>query len=152
MPKGLKIFLSIILVLLLIVTIFLTALKILDKHTKKEPLNSLYSTEALTVMKELKLQDEINNQAYSKTIEVLLETNNLRKEYLNEYFNINYENIYNFPTIINKLLDKNYNSEEINYITKNMSDDITIILNMDYIDILAFKDISNFDIRNIERF
>ena len=152
MPKGLKIFLSIILVLLLIVTIFLTTLKILDKHTKKEPLNSLYSTEALTVMKELKLQDEINNQAYSKTIEVLLETNNLRKEYLNEYFNINYENIYNFPTIINKLLDKNYNSEEINYITKNMSDDITIILNMDYIDILAFKDISNFDIRNIERY
>ena len=33
-----------------------------------------------------------------------------------------------------------------------MSDDITIILNMDYIDILAFKDISNFDIRNIERY
>ena len=33
-----------------------------------------------------------------------------------------------------------------------MSDDITIILNMDYIDILAFKDITNFDIENLERY
>ena len=152
MSKGLKIFLSIILVLLLIAIITLTTLKILNKQDKAPEPESPYSTKAIAAMEELHLLDDINNKEYSKTIEVLLETNNLRKEYLEEYFDIDYEEIYNFPNIINKLLDKNYTSEEINYITKNIKDDITILLNMDYVNILAFKDISNFDISNIERY
>ena len=152
MSKGLKIFLSIILVLLLIAIITLTTLKILNKQDKAPEPGSPYSTKAIAAMEELHLLDDINNKEYSKTIEVLLETNNLRKEYLEEYFDIDYEDIYNFPNIINKLLDKNYTSEEINYITKNIKDDITILLNMDYVNILAFKDISNFDISNIERY
>ena len=152
MSKGLKIFLSIILVLLLIAIITLTTLKILNKQDKAPEPESPYSTKAIAAMEELHLLDDINNKEYSKTIEVLLETNNLRKEYLEEYFDIDYEDIYNFPNIINKLLDKNYTSEEINYITKNIKDDITILLNMDYVNILAFKDISNFDISNIERY
>ena len=105
MSKGLKIFLSIILVLLLIAIITLTTLKILNKQDKAPEPESPYSTKAIATMEELNLLDDINNKEYSKTIEVLLETNNLRKEYLGEYFDIDYEDFYNFPIIINKLLD-----------------------------------------------
>lgn len=69
-------------------------------------------------MKDMNLYEDINDKEYSKTIEVLLENNNLKKEYLNDYLQIEYQNITNFSTTINKLLEKKYNTNEINYITK----------------------------------
>ena len=151
MNKKLKIFLISLLIIILLSVIIITTLKLLKNNQNNEETSS-YSATAVTIMKELNLYDEINNKAYSKTIEVLLENNNLEPQYLDEYYQINYTNITNFTTIINNLLAKNYNSDEINYITKNMIDDINILLNMNYIDILAFKDISNFDINNINRY
>ena len=151
MNKKLKIFLIALLIILLIAIITLTILKVTNNKKEGDETSS-YNEDAVTAMKELDLYDEINSKDYSETIEVLLENNKLEKEYLNEYYNINYINITNFSTIINELLDKNYNSEEINYILKNISDDIDILLNMDYVDILAFKDITNFDINKLERY
>ena len=151
MNKKLKIFLIALLIILLIAIITLTVLKVTNNKKEGDETSS-YNEEAIATMKELDLYDEINSKDYSETIEVLLENNKLEKEYLNEYYNINYINITNFSTIINELLDKNYNSEEINYILENISDDIDILLNMDYVDILAFKDITNFDINNLERY
>ena len=152
MNKGLKIFLIILLILLIITTIAITTLKLLQNHTEEIIEPSPYSEASLTVMRNLNLYDEINSKEYSKTVEVLLEDNELKKEYLEDYYEINYKNIHNFSTIINELLAKDYNSEEINYITANMKDNIDILLNMDYIDILAFKDITNFEINNVERY
>ena len=151
MNKRLKIFLIILLILILISVIVITTLKILDNTQNKEEISS-YNQTAVNTMKQMNLYDEINSKEYSKTVEVLLEDNELEEQYLDEYYQINYMNIPNFSTTINNLLAKNYNSEEINYITANMIDDINIILNMNYIDILTFKDISNFDINNIDRY
>ena len=153
MNKWVKISLSVLLVVLIIFIISITILKIFSSKTKEEEKDkSAYNLTSVNVMKELDLYEEINNHEYSKTVEVLLESNNFKKEYLNYYYDIEYKNITNFSTIINRLLDKNYNSEEINYITTNISDNINIILNMDYINILAYKDITNFDISKIERY
>ncbi len=151
MNKGLKIFLISLLIILIVAIITITTLKLLQHNNQPEE-TSPYSETAINVMKELNLYEEINKREYSQTIEVLLETNNLKEQYLENYYQIEYTNMTNFGNIINKLLDKNYNSEEINYITKNMKNDINILLNMDYIDILAFKDITNFDIENLERY
>ena len=151
MNKGLKIFLITFLIILIITIATLTTMKILQHNTKQEELSS-YSENAINVMKELNLYKEITEREYSQTIETLLENNDLQEQYLDDYYQIEYTNIANFSTIINELLNKNYNSEEINYIIKNKQNEINILLNMDYIDILAFKDISNFDINNYERY
>ena len=150
MKKGLKIFLIILLIILILSIIVITTLKIFNNDDLKNSSN--YSKTATSVMKEMNLYDEINSKEYSKTIEVLLENNKLKEKYLDEYYQINYSNIDDFSNTINNLLNKNYNSDEINYITENMSEDINILLNMEHIDILAFKNISNFDINNIERY
>ena len=152
MNKGLKIFLIIVLSLLLLSIIVLTILKIYQEKNRPEEVNSKYSQTSIKVMQDLNLYDEINSKEYSKTIEVLLEDNEFNTKYLNDYYQINYRSINNFSTIINELLDKTYNSEEINYIIANIPNNINILLNMEYIDILAFKDISNFDINNINRY
>ena len=151
MNKKLKIFLITLLIIILLIVIIVTTLRLFKNNQKTEETSS-YSEAAITVMEQMNLYDEINNKEYSKTIEVLLEDNKLEEQYLDKYYQINYINIANFSTTINNLLAKNYNSEEINYITANMSEDINILLNIDYIDILAFKDISNFDINNIDRY
>ncbi len=153
MNKKLTIFISIIIVILLIGITVLTIFKI---YKPNKPLNaespSAYSDNSLSVMKSLDLYETINNKAYSKTIEVLLENNALKKEYLNIYYEIDYVDLNNFSSIINQLIAKTYNSEEINYILTYIKDDINILLNMEYIDILAFKNITNFDINNLDRY
>ena len=152
MNKGLKIFLITFLIVILIAVISVTIIKIISNNNDDEKIDSSYNETAVIKMQELNLYDEINNKEYSKTIEVLLEENKLNEKYLNEYYNITYSNINNFSTIINQLLDKSYNSEEINYIISNYINNYDIILNMDYFDILSFKNISNFDINQIERY
>ena len=151
MNKKLKLFLIILLTVILLIVIIITTLKLL-KNNQNDKETSSYSDAAVSIMKQIDLYDEINSKNYSKTIEVLLEDNELKEQYLDEYYQINYTNIANFNTTINELLNKKYNSEEINYIIENMTNEINILLNMDYIDILAFKDISNFDINNIDRY
>ena len=155
MNKKLKVFLIILLSIILISLLIITVLKLINNNSDKKEIentSSNYSKTAVTTMKKMDLYDKINNQEYSKTIEVLLEDHELQEKYLDDYFKINYTNISNFSSTINKLLNKNYNSEEINYITKNFKNDIDILLNMEHIDILAFQDISNFDINNLNRY
>lgn len=88
----------------------------------------------------------------NKTIQVMKETNNYNTKYKNSYQDIHYVDIKDFTIIINAFLDKEYNTEEINYIIENYKDDLDILLNMEHINILEFKDISNFEIKKIERY
>ena len=70
MNKKLKIFLISLLIIILLSVIIITTLKLLKNNQNNEETSS-YSATAVTIMKELNLYDEINNKAYSKTIEVL---------------------------------------------------------------------------------
>lgn len=88
----------------------------------------------------------------NKTIQVMKETNNYNTKYKNCYQDIHYVDIKDFTIIINAFLDKEYNTEEINYMIENYKDDLDILLNMEHVNILEFKDISNFEIKKIERY
>ncbi len=145
---------ALIIMVIVVIVVSVSIVSILyfmkNKNVTDEP-NSLYSNKALEVMKEYNLYDKINSE-YSKTVEYLLENRDFKKEYLDEYYDIDYININNFGDTINSLLDKSYNSEEINYLLSNQKDNLNILLDMEYIDILEFKDISNFRLGNLERY
>ncbi len=146
--KNILILVVTIIILILVVVAFF----ILNKHEKTETKNEIYSKNAITTMNKLNIYDKINKLEYSKTIEVLLEENNFKTEYINEYSKINYQNINNFSNTINELLTKNYKHEEINYILDNFSNNLDIILNMEKINIMQFKDFKNFKLNNLERY
>jgi len=139
-------------VVILATALIIGTLFLLKNRNTKEVITYKYNEEARKVMQELNIYDKLNNLEYSKTIEVMLENKNYKEKYLNEYQKINYQEISDFSNIINTLLEKNYHSEEINYIINNFNNDLSIILNMNYIDILQFKDIKNFDLKKIERY
>ncbi len=143
----------IIIILISIIVIFILKLfknpNITDNNIPNQP---VYSDKALSVLKELSSYENISNREYSKTIESLLESEMFNEDYIEEYYQIDYVDISNFANYLNILLNKNYHSEEINFIFKNFSNNIDILLDMDYIDILKYKDISNFDITNFERY
>lgn len=141
-------------IIITIIIIFITTIILLFINRKDNNRNveSKYNEKAITIMKEKDLYDKINNKKYHKTIELLLEDNLLEEKYLDSYYEIEYTNINNFSKSINTFLDKNYNPEEINYIFSDLKDNLDILLNMEYIDILKFKDISNFDIKKLDRY
>lgn len=147
----------------LIAVIFLTiativTLKIIknvreDKIVEpKQEEKSLYSKKATEVLKELSLTDKVKGEEYSKTLETMLESNIFNSKYIEDYKKIEYTSIPNFEENINKLLDNNYKSSEINYILSNFKENLDILLNMKHIDILDFKNITNFDINKLERY
>lgn len=139
-------------IVVIIATFILGSLFLIKKKNTKDIITYKYNEKARKVMEELNIYDKLNNLEYSKTIEVMLENKNYKEKYLNEYQKIKYQEINDFSNIINTLLDKNYHNEEINYLIENFNNDINIILNMDYIDILQFKNIKNFDLNKIERY
>ncbi len=148
--KGLKIVLIVLIVLTIIVFAAITYLYVFDDKDNSSKSN--YSKKAQEVMKEYNIYNTINDKEYSKTLEAILEEDLYNNAYLNEYYNIDYSSIPDFPNIITNLLNKEYNSNEINYIIKNYSKDLNILLDMEHIDILQFKDITNFDINKLERY
>ena len=150
--KGIKI-LIISLIIMIIIAIIIITILLISKN--KEEINAKdlkYTNEAITTMKEYNLFNNIANREYSKTLETMLEEKTFKIEYFEQYYQINYEPINDFTIIVNRFLEKKYNSEEINYIIKNYKENINILLNMDYINILQFKDINNFDINKLERY
>lgn len=153
---GAKLFILILLIISIIGLTTTTFLYILkksnDTNNKSQNNHSKYSEQATNTMKSINLYDKITKQEYSKTIEKMLETENFKQEYLEEYYKIEYYDIENFETTINTFLNKKYNSSEINYIIKELNTDLNILLNMDHINILQFKKVPNFDINKIERY
>ena len=81
-----------------------------------------------------------------------MEEDNLLEDYIDNYYEIEYREVTNFTDNVNKLLEKKYSSEEINYILKNFSQDINILLDMEYVDILKLSGLSNFRMDNLERY
>lgn len=153
--KGLRIFLITLIIIVCISlavvgTIFI--MRILKANDETVELASKYSEKAIKVMKESNNYDLINNKEYSKTVEVLLEEQELNNKYLDEYYKIEYKNITNFAQNINKLLAKEYNAEEINYIISQQVNNINILLDMKHFEILNYKDVTNFDITKIDRY
>lgn len=114
---------------------------------------SKYSEKATIVMKEYKIYDKVIKESYSKTVEVLLEKGFYKDEYFKEYLNIVYkEDIKDFASLINKLLAKDYNAKEVNYILSNYINQLDIILDMKHFNILDFDTITNYKEDYLERY
>jgi len=151
--KSTKILLICTIIILTIILILLIIyLFTPERENNKNKQNILYTTKAIEIMKEYKVYENLINRNYSKTVEIMLEEESFKLEYIDNYYKINYKPISNFSTTVNIFLEKNYNNEEINYILSNFENNLNILLNMDYINILQFKDINNFDINKLERY
>lgn len=155
MNKKTKIFLIILGIFLLsgitLTTAYFINQKPVTKEEKKEN-DSIYNENATKVLKEKNLFSKINEKEYSKTVEVLLEENKFDEKYIDEYYKIEYNNTLKFTSYVSTLLTKNYNGEEIDHILKNYLSNIDILLDMDYINILEFKNLNNFNIDKFERY
>lgn len=155
MNKKTKIFLIILGIFLLssitLTTVYFINQKPVTKEEEKEK-ESKYNESATKVLKEKNLFSTINEKEYSKTIEVLLEENKFDEKYIDEYYKIEYNNTLKFTNYVSTLLTKSYNGEEIDYILKNYLSNIDILLDMDYINILEFKNLNNFNIDKLERY
>lgn len=117
----------------------------LNNNSKK-----YYSDGAIKVIKENNLKD-IYNKEYSKIIDILLENNLYRNEYLEEYLKIDYINDMIIENI-NKYLDIGYKGNDINNIYKLSSKNQEKLLKLEKKDFEKYIGISNFNIDNLERY
>lgn len=146
---GLGIILGVALVVVMTIVV-MRWIKRNDDTPLKE--KSVYSEKAQAALNSCRGCGKLDDREYSKTVEVFLEEDNLLEDYIDNYYEIEYREVTNFTDNVNKLLEKKYSSEEINYILKNFSQDINILLDMEYVDILKLSGLSNFRMDNLERY
>ena len=113
-----------------------------------------YNKEIIEVFVENNIVDKIENEKYSKTLEEIINTKHYNQKHLKEYININYSEDTNFLENITNLLDKGYNSKDINNIyTKLNSNSINTLIKNEYIkDITNILSIEYFKEDNLERY
>lgn len=116
--------------------------------------NIVYSNEVVTMMQKEDILDIIDKKNYSKTLEVALSSDNFIKQYTNEYEKIDYVEKDNFILEINKLLNLNYNANEINGIFKNLSSiNLEKLLKENKkLDLTKYYNFSNFEVDKIDRY
>lgn len=123
-----------------------------DSHKSKD-VNIKYSSEAKTVMKEYNVTDEIASKSYSKTVDKMLSNKEFKKEYLQDYYAINYQEKDDFLKSVNTFLDKNYSAEEINNIFEYLNEkNIELLKQSDYIELNDYVKISNMEVNKISRY
>lgn len=145
---------SSILKILLTLVILLGGLLLLYKKLPNDIIEkSKYSDEAVTIMKEINMYDEINHSNYSKLIEEMLVNNVFNKEYLDEYEDITYTPKNDILNIVNTLISNGYKAEEINLIIENLSDiNINKLLTLDYQNLKGYYEIKNLNVDKIDKY
>lgn len=143
------IIIPIILVLLTILILNINNIKILylSKTTG-------YQQETIEVFLEEDIYSKIKDHEYSKTLEVILNTEYYNQNHLEDYLNINFIDNDKFIKNISSLLDKGYNSANINSINNKLNNNsVNILINNDYIkDIETILSIEYFKENNLERY
>ena len=99
-----------------------------------------YSKEAINTFREENLYNEIlEKKKYSKTLDVSITENKFKKEYFEDYLNINYIDNNDFIDNINLMLSLGYKSDDINTFYEVIPNSIEVIINNKY-----DKDVSNY--------
>jgi len=129
-----------VLLLLIIIGLGIIALPNIDKLKAIYISNTLgYKKNTINVFLEEEIYNDITNYEYSETLDKIANTSHFKKENYNDYLNIDYIEDENFLENINILLDKGYNTEEINNLYKKVSlDNIDTFIEQEY-----FKDIND---------
>ena len=135
LKKKNVIILCIIIVILLIE--FINPIKLYNEYVLR---NLNYSETSIKTILENGMKDEVLSHEYNKALDVILSSREYKKENHDIYKDLTYDNYDNFSKNVNLLIEKGYDSKEINYIFKTSKKcGLSYILENDYI-----KDISEY--------
>ena len=146
--KTLRIVIPFLIILVLIINIKRITVLVQSKVTG-------YEYETIQVFNELDIYSDIKKHEYSKTLEVASKSEEFKKEYLNNYLDINYhEEDNSFINNINTLLFLGYNSNDINKMYEVLSiDSVKLIENKTYYNSLFnILGLSYFHEEDLERY
>lgn len=117
-------------------------------RTKLENIN--YSKESSKLILKLGFKDELLEYEYSEFIDKNVSDPNFEIDNVKIYRDLN---TVIYVDTVNKLIDKGYNVEEINYIIKHDTESINKLLELDKIDdISSYLEVSYGDLENIDRY
>ena len=149
MKRIFKFFILILSIISIIILLNFNKLKI--KYLSK---NTGYQETTINTLIEIELFDNIENKDYSATLDKIINTIYFKKELINEYLNILYIDRETFLNNIDNMLEKGYNSKEINVIFQRLSqDNINILLKEEYLsNIIDLIETSYFKEKNFKRY
>lgn len=113
-----------------------------------------YQKDVINVFKEDNYYEKIKEtKKYSKTLETAVIENNYKKEYFDEYLDINYVEEDNFINNINKLLDLGYKNKDINTFYEKVPKSIDVITSNEYDkNIINYISLDYFKEENLDRY
>ena len=113
-----------------------------------------YQKNVINVFKEDNYYEKIKEtKKYSKTLETAVIENNYKKEYFDEYLDINYVEEDNFINNINKLLDLGYKNKDINTFYEKVPKSIDVITSNKYDkNIINYISLNYFKEENLDRY
>ena len=113
-----------------------------------------YQKDVINVFKEDNYYEKIKDtKKYSKTLETAVIENNYKKEYFDEYLDINYVEENNFINNINKLLDLGYKNKDINTFYEKVPKSIDVITSNKYDkNIINYISLDYFKEENLDRY
>lgn len=113
-----------------------------------------YQKDVINVFKEDNFYEKIKEtKKYSKTLETAVIENNYKKEYFDEYLDINYVEEDNFINNINKLLDLGYKNKDINSFYEKVPKSIDVITSNEYDkNIINYISLNYFKEENLDRY
>lgn len=113
-----------------------------------------YQKDVINVFKEDNFYEKIKEtKKYSKTLETAVIENNYKKEYFDEYLDINYVEEDNFINNINKLLDLGYKNKDINTFYEKVPKSIDVITSNKYDkNIINYISLNYFKEENLDRY
>lgn len=113
-----------------------------------------YQKDVINVFKEDNYYEKIKEtKKYSKTLETAVIENNYKKEYFDEYLDINYVEEDNFINNINKLLDLGYKNKDINTFYEKVPKSIDVIISNKYDkNIINYISLDYFKEENLDRY
>jgi len=149
--RKISIFIVSIIIIISTITVALNYTNIKNSYLSKK---TGYQKETIEVFFENDIYNIIENHKYSKTLEEIINTEYYNEKYLENYIEITYKENENFLDYTNKLLDKGYNSDDINNIYDNLTDEsINILINNNYMkDIINLISINYFNENFLERY
>jgi len=149
--KKISIFIVSIIVIIIVSILLLNYTSIKNSYLSKK---TGYQKETIAVFFENNIYNKIENHKYSKTLEEIINTEYYNEKYLENYIEITYKENVNFLDYTNKLLEKGYNSNDINNIYNNLTDEsINILINNNYMkDIINIISINYFNENYLERY
>lgn len=113
-----------------------------------------YQKDVINVFKEDNYYEKIKEtKKYSKTLETAVIENSYKKEYFDEYLDINYVEENNFINNINKLLDLGYKNKDINTFYEKVPKSIDVITSNKYDkNIINYISLDYFKEENLDRY